>query len=375
MSQLGRPPTDLASRLEYYTANPPKTIDGRIEEEEDDRGDKTKDDEKGDKVELSNFASEAIEEAVGNALHSMVNGATQQVFVSEDGRYQATIDLQVNRDGSFNLDISVGMAASRTAGAQLLQGEPINHGLELRAYPGNTSFVSARVLQETTLEYERQIATRDWEAQIFYSSTERVAAGVSRVHGPDVGGKVLSVGSELSREFQMNISISGENLDSFLAQIDELSASEEASELTGFLDAVGNVLRAAPDDLGDLLNATEALIARVGEQVAEAVNHFFTGIWDTFGSELQDFGFGSDFIEEMNENAQQGLKDFLGVTNHFFENILGLPENQTLEDPRADSNARLLKESLELQKEALQERLEEVKENRSAKTPTLRLLA
>jgi len=351
----------LASRLGYPAMTPLAHSGGRVAESKDGgRRDRSETQQDTDKVELSSLARDAIKEAVDSALHQPVNGATQQVFVSEDGRYQVTIDLKLNRDGSFDLDLSVGMAAGRAAGVQgLLQEEP---GIGANELPGGVGMAGAVAIQETTLEYERLLATREWEARIFYSSTERVAAAVEQAHGPELGGGVLSVGADLSREFQLNISITGEDLNSFLAQVQELSVSEEASDLAGFLDAVANVLTSAPESLGDLFRATEALIARATEHVADAVDHFFAGIWDTFGSQLQEIGFEYGLIEDMSATAQRGLRDFLDVTNRFFASILGIQQERVVEDPIADSGVRVLQESLGIREEAFQERLEQAEE-------------
>ncbi len=353
---------DLASRIQRYAASPPSRVEVPEHDEEEDDEKRTESEKKSDKVELSNFAEKAIEEAVRDATLS--NGATQQVFVSEDGRYEASIDLKINADGSFDLDIEVGLAEARAAAVQTT--EPMEGEYEVSGKRGWMEMASAQYLQETTVEYERLLATRDWEASVFYSSTERVAAQVEQAHGSEMGGRVLSVGGQLSNEYRMNISVSGENLDSFLAQVEDLNANEDSAELGGFLDAVANVLTTSPDNIGDLLNATQALIGNVKEQVSSALDTFFGDIEETFGAELEEMGFGPEFLTEMKEKSQQGLNHFLDTTNNIFGNLLGASQTPEIEDVEADTKKQILEESLEMQKQAIEE--QERKAEEKAKT-------
>ncbi len=349
---------DLASRIQQYRANPPDRSVSRPDEK-DDEEERTEREKDSDKVELSNFTEDAIEEAVRDA--QLTNGTTQQVFVSEDGRYEASIDLKINADGSFDLDIEVGLAESRAAGIQVAEGYEGEQ--EVAANAGRMEMASARYMQETTVEYERLLATRDWEARVFYSSTERVAAQVEQAQGSEMGGRVLSVGGQLSNEYKMNISISGENLDSFLSQVEDLSANDESAELGGFLDAVSNVLTTSPDNVGDLLNATQALIGNVQEQVSSALDTFFGDIQETFGKELEEMGFGPEFLTEMNEKSQQGLTHFLDTTNNVFGNLLAAKQPPQIEDVEADTKKQILEESLEMQKQAIEDQKQKAEEN------------
>ncbi|HPA47894.1 MAG TPA: hypothetical protein PLG59_16900 [bacterium] len=358
LNLLGRPSTTgnsqgltgLLQRYAELTANKDSIKNIQKEEEE-------KEDEKEDTVELSDFAKQAVEQAVEQAESGgLVNGTTQQVFVSEDGRYEASIDLRLNGDGSFDLDISVGMAQSRTAGI----GSQQSSGNGEVAGSGNAYSSSASMMSRTTVEYERMIAQDDWQAQIYYSSVQQAAVGISQSYGEDMGNQVMQVGAQLSKEFQMNISVSGADLDSFLAQVEQIASSEEDSgDLGGFLTAVSNVLTASPENLSDLFGATNALINQVGEQVSNALDDFFTSIGETFGSQLEEMGLGTEFLDGLKEESQSGLTQFLDVTNSFFQNILGV---NSLEDTQTNSELQLLQESLEMQQEAMEEEAEQTEE-------------
>jgi len=349
--------TGLLQRYAELIANKNSIMNIQEKDKEDKNEEK-----KEDTVQLSDFAKQAVEQAVEQAEGGqLVNGTTQQVFVSEDGRYEASVDLRLNGDGSFDLDISVGMAQSKSAGI----GSPQTGGNGEVAGSGAVYSSSAgSMMSRTTVEYERMIAQDDWQAQIYYSSVQQAAVGISQSYGEEMGDQVMQVGAQLSKEFQMNISVSGEDLDSFLSQVEQIASSEEDSgDLGGFLTAVSNVLTASPENMSEFFGATNALINKVGEQISSALDNFFTSIGETFGSQLEEMGLGAEFLDGLKEESQSGLTKFLDVTNSFFQNILGV---NSLEDIQANSDAQLLQESLEMQQEAMEEQAEQTEEESEA---------
>ncbi len=334
-------------------ANSPQKTQGLSDEEEGINRQKDKE----DKVEIQEFAQDAIDQALKNASNGNTNGTTKQIIVSEDGRFEASIDLQLRADGSFDLDLEVGFAESRSASITELSSYDSSFG-DLQAQAGYYTSIS----QDTLVEFEQSITGRDYQAQIFYNEATHVAASVGAQYGGDLGGQVSGVAGELAREFSMRISISGESLDSFNQQVSEMAESEDGDQLlAGFLSAASNVINNSPDNTDGFFTATQALLDNAQSMISTQLNDFFTSLQEDYGQVAEEFGFGSDFFTQFGEDTQQGLNDFFSTTNSFFDNLFG-QQVESASQPselETDSEAELLKQTMESLKEYQEQILEE----------------
>lgn len=365
--QIGRANRPLSalnqglSRGQGLLGPPPAAAQPSVHTEPDRRkriGEDDKDEGRGlrpkkDEVEIQEFAQDAIDQALSKAAQRP--GATQQIVVSEDGRFEASIDLQVRSDGSFDLDIEVGFAESRAASiSEIFASDPS------LAQIGQSGASYAAVQQDTLLEFEQIVAGRDFEARIFYSEATHVAAEIGSAYGDNVGGEVRGVAGELAREYKLNISVSGESLESFNAQAREIAARDDGENLLGgFLTAASNLINSSPDNLDGFFQATQSLLDNAKATIASSLDSFFGDMQDQFGDTIEEFGFGPDFLTQMNEQSQQGLGDFFDVTNSLFGQLFGAQVDMSTtpqelaQDAENDILAQTIAKYDELRQEAI----------------------
>ncbi len=320
---------------------------------------------KKDQVDVSEFAKNAAKEAVEKAKQSPRAGQTQQVIVSEDGRFEATIDLQKRSDGSFDLDLAVKFAQSSAlaAGQASIGLLPQGEDASVENNPAELQFNSLKASAERYTSFEQTLETRGFQANIFFEESKRVAYSAEQKFDSATASNITNVSKELSREFTLNISISADSLDSFNQASESLLQFDDTGTLEGFLDATRNVLNTDSSNLESFLGATQGLIDSSREHVSSKLNGFFTGLQEQFGGALEDIGFTPDFLEKTGEDVQKDLDSFFQVTNNFFKNLLG--NNDEIQDGTDVKNEQLrvleenLKELQEKRKEELEREQEE----------------
>lgn len=329
-------------------------------------------DEKKDEVTLSDFVKEAADEAVETAKKTP--GATSQVFVSEDGRFEVSVDLQVRGDGSFDLDLAVGFAQSSAAaiesngqqqalqaksdapedGAEDVDGNAVANPAE---FPVGEFGSSASLLAERFTSYEQSLTTRDLQVNIFFEESKSVALETQQKFGSEAADQFSSVAGQVSNEFKLNINISGDDINNFNQAAADLLQFDESGTLSGFLGAASNVLNSNPNDIGGFIDATRALVGATQEHVSTKLNGFFNGLSNEFGSQLEELGFAPDYLETLGQDVENDLNSFFAITNNFLGSLTGSDRIEDQEDIE-EQEISILEESLERLEEARQENRE-----------------
>lgn len=331
------------------------------------------DDDKKDKVTLSDFVKEAADEAVETAQKTP--GATSQVFVSEDGRFEVSVDLQVRGDGSFDLDLAVGFAQSSAAALesngqqQALQDQSLqaksdapedgaeNAVANPAEFPVGEFGSSASLLAERFTSYEQSLTTRDLQVNIFFEESKSVALETQQKFGGEAADQFSSVAGQVSNEFKLNINISGDDINNFNQAAADLLQFDESGTLSGFLGAASNVLNSNPNDIGGFIDATRALVGATQEHVSTKLNGFFNGLSSEFGSQLEELGFAPDYLETLGQDVENDLNSFFAITNNFLGSLTGADRIEDQDDIE-EQEISILKESLERLEEARQENRE-----------------
>lgn len=319
------------------------------------------DPKKKDRVDLSNFAEDAAQKALENARKSPRLGNTNQIIVSEDGRFEASIDLRLKQDGSFDLGLAVKFAQSSSAQIGTFQQQALPEGMELQTEekdPVDLSYRSLKASQERYVSYEQQLETRGFQARIFYEEAKSVSLGAAAAHGEAIGGNLLAVSGQVAHEFTLNVSISGESLDAFNQAAEDLIAFDDTGTLKGFLDSVRGVLNSDSGNLGSFLEATQSLIGSTREHIHSKLGSFFTSIQDQHGQTLEDLGYAPNFIKDMGDDVQKDLNSFFDATKNFFQSLIG--GNDTLDKAKNSNNQKV--EVLERNLEKIREHREELQE-------------
>ncbi len=319
-----------------------------------------KDEEKKDRLEMSEFAEDAVEKAVENARKTPQVGETNQIIVSEDGRFEASIDLRLKSDGSFDLDLAVNFAQSSM---QQLEGTrpaalPENpENLEMESKPAQLSYQSMEAAAQRYTSFEQTLQTRDFEARIFFEESKSVALVAERNHGSEMGGEVLSVAKKVSHEYSLNLSISGKDLDSFNMAAEELAQFDDTGTLGGFLEAAKGVLNADSTNLGSFLEATRSLIDSSREHVSAKLNNFFTNMNENYGGQLEELGFEPDYLQNVGEDVEKDLGAFFNVTNQMLGGSMNekqIEDGEDIEQQELDVLDQSLEQMKEERKEILQ---------------------
>lgn len=341
LSSLTQPRPSLLAQL-------PSATD-RLKQANDKDDEKQIGQPKEDQVDIQQFAQDAIGQALEKAAQRPRSGLTNEIVVSEDGRFQASIDLQLRSDGSFDLDIEVGFAEARSASMQeILAYDPS------MAQITQSGFSLASVQQDTLTEFEQVVGGRDFEARLFYSEATHVAASVGQAYGSEVGGQVTQVAGELAREYTLNINISGASLESFNQQVQEIAGREDADPLlSGFLQAASNVINQSPDNVDGFFQATRSLLDNARSIVSSNLQSFFGGLQEQFGGTLEELGFGPDYFKKMAEESENGLNDFFSVTNNFFDSFFGpsVEDATSPEQVTENGEGQILESTLEQMRE------------------------
>lgn len=372
-------------------------------------------DEKKDKLDLSNFAKDAADEAIKQARSKPELGSTNQIIVSQDGRFEASVDLKLNSDGSFALDLAVRFGQSSAAGVQSYtantanqqqqiqnqadsadqqqqlqnQADAANQQQEaqgqngqvegqdqtapedaqggqtddysLNGNPGDLSLSSYDAIAARQTSFEQVLSTRDFQASIYYEESKAVALSAQQAQGDAAAGQYLSVSKQLAQEFTLNVSISGNDLSNFNAIAEELSQFDDTGTLSSFLQAAQGVLNSDPTNAGSFISATQALLQSTQNHVGAQLDNFFTGLGDTFGEQLDSLGLGfsSDFFDNIGEDVNNDLNKFFDVTNQLFNNF-GIDTSTDPESLTTDLLSKSLEQLQEQQKEKLDEAQNEV---------------
>lgn len=346
--------------------------------------------DKKDKLDLSSFAEKAAEKAVENARNKPPVGTTNQIIVSEDGRFEASVDLKVNSDGSFALDLAVRFAESSSVGFQSQQALPVEEqpalteaerqnlteeelaeleeaeeqaaadqrdarDFEVEGQPGQLSLGGFDALAARQTSFEQILATRDFQAEIFFEESKSVAVSARQAQGDAAAEQYLGVAKQVSQEFTLNVSISGKDLDNFNAVAEQLAQFDDTGTLGGFLQAAQGVLSADSSNIGSFVNATQSLIGATQQHVGAKLNDFFSGLSETF-TDLEEIGFEPAFFENLGENVNSDLNRFFELTNNFLGNLF--PQSLESSDP-VTQQAELLEKNLELLREEQKAKLEE----------------
>ncbi len=312
--------------------------------------------EKTDRLEATSEEQNAIDKAISEALQ---NGVTQQIIVSEDGRFEASIDMRVNQDGSYELDLAVRFAESRSAMMEQAQmaisDDPENPDSETE--PASLAYQGASAAYQRYTSYEQSLQTRGFEANIFFEEAKSVAASAEQAYGGDIGGQYMSVAGEVAHEYNLNISIKGDDLSNFNQVAEDLSQFDDSGTLSGFLDSVQNILTTDSSNLGAFVEATQGLVGATQEHVATKLTNFFSDMQEQFGGTLEDMGFEPGFIERLGEDVENDLNTFFSMTNDLLGSMFGvdpIEDQQDVETQELD----LLDEQLNVLKEERREILD-----------------
>lgn len=309
---------------------------------------------KGDRVELSQFAEDAAKEALENAKKSPANGTTSQILVSQDGRFAASIDLKINQDGSYDMELAVRFAASDAAKALLGTGMVSPDGTGNPQETQRASLQATQTVQRYT-SYEHTLETRGFQARIFYEEAKGISQRVEQAYGGEAGAAYMNVAQQVSHEFSLNISISGDDIHAFNEVAANLTQFDESGTLSGFLQAAQGVLTADSRNLGAFVNATQALVSSAQEHVGSRMNQFFTGMNEQYGAVLEKMGFGSDSLAIMGQDVQANLNTFFQLTNDLLANMFGEIGMNPAQNPTIE------------QAESMRARLEEIREQQQEK--------
>ncbi|MEW6235856.1 MAG: hypothetical protein AB1656_10755 [Candidatus Omnitrophota bacterium] len=384
-SRLNLNPLNLNQKTGLNLASPSNSAASllQIPNKETEKSDQNAKDNDSDKVDLSNFAQEAAQQAIEQAQQSPKTGATNSIIVSADGRYEASIDLQINQDGSYDLELAVSFAQSRAAminssssSSNSLAYQQDNSGDETltptnatgseasanagavpaeqaNAVPARSSLNSASASYNRYTSYEQTLETRDFQARIFYEEAKSVAVSAEQAYGSEAGSQYLSVAGEVANEFTLNISISGADINNFNSVAQDLTQFDDSGTLTGFLDAVGAVLNSDSSNLGSFLDAAQGLMSAAQEHVSSKLSGFFSDMNDKFGATLEDMGFAPDFLQNVGTDVENDLQTFFSATKNFLQNLTGSSPD-AVEQKNADTQAM----------EALNQNLEKMREER-----------
>ncbi|MBZ0255535.1 hypothetical protein K8I31_05710 [bacterium] len=362
------------------------------------------DDEKKDKLDLSNFAKDAANQAIKQARSKPELGSTNQIIVSQDGRFEASVDLKLNSDGSFALDLAVRFGQSSAAGVQSYTANTANQQQQVQdqteivdqqqqvqnqtdqqqvegqdqaapedaqggqtddysldANPADLSLSSFDAIAARQTSFEQVVSTRDFQASIYYEESKAVALSAQQAQGDAVAGQYLGVSKQLAQEFTLNVSISGNDLSNFNAIAEELSQFDDTGTLGSFLQAAQGVLNSDPTNAGSFISATQALLQSTQNHVGAQLDNFFTGLGDTFGEQLDSLGLGfsSDFFDNIGEDVNNDLNKFFDVTNQLFNNF-GIDTSTDPESLTTDLLSKSMEQLQEQQKEKLDEAQDEV---------------
>ncbi len=347
ISQLGIGSTlpSAADLIKRQTMTPPKLSELQEGAKETD---KDKEDEKKDRVELSDEAENEIQQAIDQAIQQ---GVTQQVVVSKDGRFEVSIDMRVNDDGSYDMDLAVRFAESRGAALDYqAQGALPEPGSP--PPPAHSGYHSMEARAERYTSFEQSLETRGFQASIFFEQSKSVAMKAEQAYGSETGGQYLSTARQVSQEFVLNVSIHGDDITKFNEVGEALTQFDDTGTLGGFLSAVEGVLNADSSNLGAFMEATQGLVDASKEHIAGKLDKFFTSMDEEYGSKLEKLGFAPDILNNMGQDVQKDLEHFFEVTNAV---LGGLLDNKLIKSQN---------DSLETQTDALNEKLDELREER-----------
>ncbi len=341
-----------------------------------DRNTSQKQEEKDkDRVELSQFAENAAERAVENARKSPQHQNPSQIFVSEDGRFEAAIDLQVKADGSYDMDLSVSFAQSSAAGMSSVhippRALPANEQAEdeenvPQEQPRQNAYLGAAASRYTS--YEQVLTTRDFQARIFFEEAKSVSMEAGQAYGEEMGQRYQALAGDVSREFRLNVSISGDDIDNFNSVAEQLTQFDESGTLRGFMDAAEGVLQADSSHLGGFVDATQSLITATQEHVSSKLSGFFADMNQNYGGALKEMGFDADYIQTLGQNVEKDLQSFFQVTQNVLQNLFG--QNRELENSNENSDYQSI-EALRENREQVQEEREKEAEERRAEESVL----
>lgn len=345
ISQLGfnKDLPSPAELIQKYTTQSPEQSETNETDEE------TEDNSKEDRVELSDDAEKEVQQAVDNAIRQ---GVTEKIVVSADGRFEISMDLRVNDDGSYDMDMAVRFAQSQGAALDYLsQGAlPESSGSTMPDQMGYSSF---EALAERYTSYEQTLETRGFQANIFFEQAKSVALTAEEAYGTDSGERYLSAAKDVSDEFVLNISISGDDITKFNEVGEALTQFDDTGTLDGFLSAVEGVLTTDSSNLGALVDATEGLLNATQEHIGSKLDQFFSSLDEESGSYLEKLGFGSNIFNNLGQDVQKDLDEFFSVTNSI---LSGLLDNGLIEQQQ---------NSLESQVDVLTEKLDAMREERN----------
>ena len=297
----------LANQAEQISAAEEQARKREEEEKEEDR------------LELSNFAQEAADTALEQARKSLQVGETNQIFVSEDGRFEASIDLRIQTDGSYDMELEVRFAESSAMQLENSQTFALPGSvdtMEIGDTPTYTTQQSLQSLSQRYTAYEQYLKTRDFEAHIFYEESKSVALKAESAFGNGAGTNYLSVAGEISHEYSLNISIHGEDINNFNAVANDLIATDNSETFRGFLGAVQGVLQADSSSLGSFVDATQSLLDSTREHIGAKLNEFFGQANEQYGEFLTEMGITQDYdyLENIGEDVSDGLNTFFDLT-------------------------------------------------------------
>jgi hypothetical protein len=330
-------------------------------EEKDDK-------KKSDRLDLSDFAEKAAEEALASAKKSPGNGVTNQIIVSEDGQFQASIDLRINADGSYDMDLEVNFAASRAAMLEQFQSTMQEGNLEKSNSSSGLSYTGMQELSQRYTSYEQVLETRGFEARIFFEQANEVSFSAAQMHGQEAGQQYLGVAKQISEEYTLNISISGDDINAFNEVGETLAQFDDTGTLTGFLEAARGVLNADSSNLGSFVEATKALVGSAQEHVSAKLSNFFTSMNGEYGQSLEEMGFEPNFIENIGKDVQADLGNFFSITNEMLSNLFQLPQGSATQDTKTkqiDALNENLDALTEKRKEIIEQKQDELKEQYS----------
>lgn len=329
-----------------------------------------------DRLDLSEFADQAAEKAVEEARRGPQVGDTNQIFVSEDGLFEASVDLRFNSDGSYELDLAVRFAESAAAGFESLaapaQLSDENANPEDFGDPSLEFASGANVLAERYTSFEQVLEARGFQAEIFFEQSKSIAAGFSSGFDSELGQEFTSVAQQVSEEYTLNVSIRGDDLNNFNAVAEQLAGFDDTGTLSGFLEAARNVVTSGSQNFGGLVEASQSLLSATQQHVGAKLNNFFTSIQEDFGGSLEEAGFEPSFFERLGENVNNDLNRFFEITNNFFNNQNG--DTGNVLDSTEDPDQQVL-DTLEKNLEQLREQREEAQnERRTEETSSPRAL-
>lgn len=328
-------------------------------------------------------ASADDENSLSQILQQAVkNGASQQIVVSEDGRFEASIDMKLNSDGSYSLDMSIHFANARAAmmaqqssstasnketaqtGASLLTGgaetgdnasvaKVGEDAGDSQGNPGSLNYQGADALYQSYTSYEQLLQARGFQASIFYEQAKTVAASAERAYGSDMGNQYMSVAGGVAQEYTLNISISGDDLSNFNDVAQQLTQFDDSGTLSGFLSAAQNMLNTDSSNLGSFVDAAQSLIGATQQHVSTKLSNFFTDMQNQFGGTLEEMGFDSNFLSNLGQDVQTDLNNFFQVTNNLFDNLYNSNQLENTQDPETQL-LETMTEQMEQQQEQQQ---------------------